>query len=153
MRFELVMVAALALAQHQVHHPTGAHGAAVMGFSQTETSHHFRLSPAGGSIEVHVHDAANTALRNSVTDHLRTITKGFSAGDFAASIAVHGTQPPGVDVLRAKKNALTYAFEESERGGRIIVQTADAEALRALHEFLRYQIREHKTGDSLAVLR
>ena len=149
MRFDLVMVAALALAQHQVHHP----GAAVMGFSQTETSHHFRLSPAGGSIEVHVHDAANTALRGNVADHLRMIAKAFSQGDFRTPLAVHGEPPAGVEVMRAKKSAITYTFEASERGGRVIIQTADAGALSAVHEFLRYQIREHKTGDSLNVLR
>lgn len=153
MRLELVMVAAFAIAQHQVHHPTGAHGAAVMGFSQTETSHHFRLSPGGGAVEVHVHDAANTALRDKVADHLRMIAKAFSQGDFATPLAVHGEPPAGAGVMRAKKNAITYTFEESDRGGRVIVQTADADALRAVHEFLRYQIREHKTGDSLNVLR
>lgn len=161
MRFRTCVITAAALAvtaqsadgQHQGHHAADARGALVMGFSQTATSHHFRLSPSGGAVEVHVHDAADTAMRASVAEHLRTITKGFAAGNFDASKAVHGQEPPGVETLRARANRLTYTFEESERGGRVIIHTTDAEALRALHEFLRYQIREHKTGDSLNVLR
>ena len=32
--------------------------------------------------------------------------------------------------------------------GRIRIQTADPEALKAVHEFLRFQIEDHHTGDS-----
>jgi hypothetical protein len=145
MRFAILLAAALALPPQHQHQG--------MGFSQTDTSHHFRLSPAGGAIEVHVHDAANKALRDAVVKHLRTIAKAFGDGDFSAPFAVHGEQPPGVEGLRARKDALSYSFEESDLGGRVVIHTADGEALRALHEFLRYQIREHKTGDSLNVLR
>jgi len=31
------------------------------------------------------------------------------------------------------------------------ITTRDGEALAAVHEFLRYQIREHHTGDPLTV--
>jgi hypothetical protein len=31
------------------------------------------------------------------------------------------------------------------------ITTGNRDALKAVHEFLRYQIREHKTGDPLAV--
>src|ERR671932_410390 len=43
-----------------------ARGAAAMGFSQTETAHHFRLTSDGGAIEVEVRDAADTADRERV---------------------------------------------------------------------------------------
>jgi hypothetical protein len=124
-----------------------------MGFSQTDTSHHFRLSPAGGAIEVHVHDAANAELRKTVTLHVRDIAAGFTAGNFDFSTGVHGEIPPGTETLKKLRTRVTYTIEESERGARVVVQTSDAEAVRAIHEFLRYQIREHKTGDSLNVLR
>jgi len=37
------------------------------------------------------------------------------------------------------------------RGGRVVIGTQDPEALGAVHDYLEYQIREHKTGDSLEV--
>lgn len=39
-------------------------------------------------------------------------------------------------------------FEESERGGRIQITTGNAEAVAAIHQFLRFQIADHGTGDS-----
>jgi hypothetical protein len=37
---------------------------------------------------------------------------------------------------------------ETPKGGRVNIVTTDAAALGAVHEFLKYQIVEHKTGDS-----
>src|SRR5207253_2677012 len=42
-------------------------------------------------------------------------------------------------------------FETLEDGGRVAITTNDRRALEAIHEFLRYQIREHHTGDSTRV--
>lgn len=138
--------------QHQRHDPAGHHGASVMGFSQTATSHHFRLSPKGGAIEVHAHDASKTELRETVAAHLRTIAGRFAKGDFTTPAAVHGAAPDGVDVLASHREKITYTFEEGALGGRVVIQTDDAAARDAVHAFLRYQIREHRTGDSLRVL-
>jgi hypothetical protein len=40
----------------------------------------------------------------------------------------------------------------SEKGGGLVrLRTENAEALAAIHEFLRFQIKDHQTGDSLEV--
>jgi hypothetical protein len=33
----------------------------------------------------------------------------------------------------------------------VVISSADAKALAAIHRFLQFQIQEHKTGDSTAV--
>jgi hypothetical protein len=38
-----------------------------------------------------------------------------------------------------------------ERGGRIRIETDSPEALAAIHDFLRFQIKDHETGDPLTV--
>jgi hypothetical protein len=48
------------------------------------------------------------------------------------------------------KSSLDYAAENLPSGGRVHITTANSEALNAVHDFLRFQIQEHKTGDSLA---
>jgi hypothetical protein len=40
---------------------------------------------------------------------------------------------------------------EIDRGAKIRVMTANAEAVKAVHEFLRFQIQDHQTGDSTEV--
>ena len=60
---------------------------------------------------------------------------------------VHGQKPPGVDTMTRLKGSLDYAAENEPNGGRVRITTADPEGLKAVHDFLRFQITEHKTGD------
>ena len=50
------------------------------------------------------------------------------------------------------RSDITYIFEATEHGGRVRITTTKSAALAAAHEFLRYQIREHATGDPLGVV-
>lgn len=59
--------------------------------------------------------------------------------------------PPGVTGLQRHQQEIAYSFEQSDRGGRVRIVTANADALNAIHDFLRYQIREHATGDPVVV--
>jgi hypothetical protein len=61
---------------------------------------------------------------------------------------VHGKTPPGTAALTRLKSEVTYKYEELERGGRVRIVTKNAEARDAVYEFLRFQIEDHKTGDS-----
>jgi hypothetical protein len=120
----------------------------VMGFDQAKTAHHFRLYTDGGAIEVGVRDEADAGNRDAIQSHLAHIAKMFSEGDFDAPMLVHdSTNVPGTKVMTARKAAIRYRYEKTPDGGRVSIVTTDAEALAAVHEFLRYQIVEHKTGD------
>jgi hypothetical protein len=46
---------------------------------------------------------------------------------------------------------LAGGSRETENGGRVLIETKDAEALAAVHEFLRFQIEDHQTGDPTEV--
>jgi len=122
-----------------------------MGFSQTATTHHFLLNAAGGAIQVEANDPADTASRDSIRMHLAHIAKAFSRGDFAISMFVHNKLPPGVPVMKQLKDKIRYKLEETSGGARVVITTANPDALAAVQQFLRFQIAEHKTGDSNAV--
>jgi hypothetical protein len=126
-------------------------GATAMGFDQVTTSHHFRLTRNGGSIEVHVNNAEDTATKAAIEQHLREIAAQFARGDFATPFSVHAETPDGVDGLKRLGASVSYTFEPGALGGRVRLVAGNAEALVAVHEFLRYQIREHRTGDPLSV--
>jgi hypothetical protein len=64
---------------------------------------------------------------------------------------VHDTVPPGVPAMKQMPDKITYKFDESPTGGRVVVTTINPNALAAIQQFLRFQIAEHKTGDSTAV--
>lgn len=127
-------------------------GAMVMGFDQDRTAHHFYLYEDGGAIDISVKDPSDTKNRDAIRSHLPHIAMMFGAGDFDAPMLVHDTRDvPGIGVLRTRKGQIRYVYADTSNGGRVDIVTTDAQALAALHDFLKYQIKEHQTGDSGAV--
>jgi hypothetical protein len=142
-------------AQHmakQSHHATmESHGDQAMGFPHEKTTHHFLLISDGGSIEVTTNDPNDKANAEAIRAHLSHIAKMFGEGDFSAPILTHDTVPPGVTTMKLMKSAIHYTYEELPSGGRVRIQSADPIALASIHDFLRFQITEHQTGDSVEV--
>jgi hypothetical protein len=135
------------------HHHAGvdARGDHEMGFSHEKTTHHFRLFADGGAIEVTANDASDTESRDQIRAHLAHVAQLFSAGNFQIPMLVHDQIPPGVPVMKDRKNRIHYTYESSETGGSVRITTKDEKALAAVHEFLRFQITDHRTGDPLTV--
>ena len=124
-------------------------GADAMGFDQDVTTHHFRLTPIGGSIEVTVKDEADTATLARIRTHLKSIAEDFSRGDFGKPLQTHGELPPGVSVMQKYARVISYRYQELPHGGMVQIRSANSRALHGLHDFLRYQIGEHQTGDTI----
>src|SRR4249919_313080 len=122
-------------------------GAEAMGFDQDTTTHHFRLAPSGGSIEVTVKNEKDQAAIEAVRSHLRSIAAEFARGEFDKPFHTHGEVPPGVAEMQESKLKITYRYEDLPRGGIVRIETKDARALDAIHAFLRFQVTEHQTGD------
>jgi hypothetical protein len=143
-------------AQHMAaaHDPAAAldhRGDQVMGFEHTRTTHHFLLAADGGAIQVETDEPKDAESLGQIRAHLSQIASAFARGDFAMPEAIHDRVLPGVPEMTRLKNAITYRYEETERGARVRIATADPEALKAVHAFLRAQIEDHRTGDPLAV--
>jgi hypothetical protein len=129
-----------------------AHAAMAMGFDQDRTAHHFYLYEDGGAIDVAVKDADDTKNRDAIRSHLPHIAMMFGQGNFETPMVVHDTKNvPGAAALTKWKDAIKYTYAETPRGGRVDIVTTSREALAAVHEFLTFQIRDHKTGDPVAV--
>ena len=137
--------------QAQSHDQVKARGAHVMGFDQDTTVHHFRLHADGGAIDIAVKDGSNTADRDAIRSHLPHIAQMFAEGNFEAPMLIHDTNVPGTDQMTALKNRIRFAYVETPAGGRLDIVTTDAAALKAVHEFMRFQIRDHQTGDTTSV--
>ena len=175
MRSRLFITAALAaaliittgalgvFARQEGQHPASGHGHDthakdvnergdhVMGFDHEKTTHHFRLYTDGGAIEVTANSAADAESRDRIRKHLGHIARMFSEGNFKAPMLIHAQTPPGVPVMQRLKADIKYEYEETERGARVSIKTANAEALAAVHDFLRFQIKDHDTGDTTEV--
>ena len=74
----------------------------------------------------------------------------FGNGDFSIPMFVHDGVPPGVTTMRLMKSAIHYTYEEMPSGGRIQIKSDDPIAVAAIHDFFRFQITDHETGDTLS---
>ena len=126
-------------------------GDSAMGFSHEMTSHHFLLFKDGGAIEVEADNPNDAVNMEAIRDHLAKVAGMFSRGDFQLPMLIHATVPPGVDTMKRLKNEITYMVEITQKGARVRIRTENSEALQAIHEFLRFQITDHRTKDSIQV--
>lgn len=151
----LLVFASIAQAQQKMAQEDPSHGHCEMmqrgekgmGFSQQTTTHHFRLLADGGAIEIGANDPKDTAVRDQIRQHLSHIAKMFSEGNFEIPMFIHDKTPPGVPTMTELRDQIHYDFEAMDSGGRVRIRTTNARALQAVHEFLRFQITEHQTGD------
>lgn len=122
-----------------------------MGFDHLKTTHHFLLANDGGAIQVEANDAKDTASRDQIRGHLRHIAMMFSEGNFEIPMLIHEKTPPGSEVMQKLREEISYKYKETDRGALIQISTGNGQALQAIHEFLKFQIKDHQTGDPLEV--
>jgi len=120
-----------------------------MHFDQMAAVHHFLIETGGGTITLDARDTNGDATRTSIREHLKMIEEDFARGDFSSPFATHGVVPPGVKEMARLKTDIHYSYQETAGGGRLVIRTDSAEAVAAIHQFLAYQIKEHKTGDPI----
>ena len=103
-------------------------------------------------IDVSVKDPKDTANREEIRQHLNHIAGLFASGNFDAPMFIHATTPPGVPTMIRLHEQIHYQYEPTENGGRVRISTSSEPALDAIHAFLLFQIVDHETGDSAAIL-
>src|SRR6185436_8334831 len=123
----------------------------VMGFDHMKTTHHFLLQESGGSIEVTANSSEDVESSQQIRMHLKHIAMMFAEGNFNAPMLIHDQTPPGVPVMQELKGEIRYNYEEIDRGAAVRISTKNPAALNAIYDFLRFQIKDHKTGDSLEI--
>jgi hypothetical protein len=142
----LFLAATLAFAQDH-HAMVNEHGDQVMGFSHEKTTHHFELSYDGGAIDGRANDVKDVQSRDQIRSHFRHIARMFAVGNFNAPMLVHSTDVPGTATMTKLKDQLHWTLAMTPRGARLTVMADNKPALDAVHEFLRFQIEDHQTGD------
>lgn len=123
-------------------------GDEVMGFSHQATAHHFLIEPEGGTIQVDIKDPEDIESLRQIRTHLAEVARQFAAADFSMPREIHDRVLPGVPEMIERKEAIAWRFEEMETGGKVVIRTSDPAAVAAIHEFLKAQIGDHRTGDA-----
>lgn len=120
-------------------------GRTAMGVDQYTSTHHFDALPDGGRIELQ-RDVDDSAGVSRIRAHMREIAGAFKSGDFSTPVMVHMKDVPGTKVMAARRAFITYEPRDLPRGAELYIRTSDAEARRAIHEFMAFQRGEHHAG-------
>ena len=147
----LLFAGALAFAQHDHDAVLNQRGDHEMGFSHETTTHHFELNQEGGLIEVRANDLKDSESRDQIRGHFHHIVQMFAAGNFKVPMLVHAQSVPGTAAMSQLKEQLHWELQDTPRGAKITITADNRAALTAVHEFLRFQIADHNTGDCTAV--
>ena len=134
---------------HAAHEKMEKRGTEAMGFDQQTTAHHFLLNRTGGIIDVSVKNAKDIDGLRAIRAHLTMISEAFQSGEFNVPGFIHDQTPSGSKTMAELKDEIEYKFAETDLGGQVTITTKNKQALRAVHDFLRFQITEHRTGDPL----
>ena len=134
---------------HSKHQEMEHRGNQGMGFDQQKTTHHFVLRKDGGAIQVTAKSAGDKDSLEEIRMHLQHIRRAFQSGEFNIPMFVHDQTPPGVPEMTKLKGEIRYKYEPIENGGRVLISSRNPEAVAAVHDFLKFQITEHQTGDPL----
>jgi hypothetical protein len=122
-----------------------ARGQAAMGVNQYTSTHKFDALADGGRIELQ-RDANDPRDVATIRAHLREVMAAFKTGDFSTPGFVHAQEVPGTKVMAARKAHLAYVYADLPQGGEIRITTQDPEALRAVHEFMAFQRKDHRAS-------
>ena len=120
-------------------------GEVAMGVDQYTSTHVFEPLPDGGRIVLQ-RDADDPAGTARIRSHMKGIVLAFEGGDFRLPGFVHSREVPGTAAMAARRAAIAYSADTLPRGAQVRIRSTDPEAIRAIHEFLAFQRRDHRAG-------
>jgi hypothetical protein len=125
-----------------------ARGHVAMGVDQYTSSHIFQPLPDGGRIELQ-RDTDDSAGAAQIRRHMQEIAVQFSKGDFRLPGFVHAAADvPGTATMAGRRSDIRYVVEPLPRGAALRLRSDDSVAVRAIHEFLAFQRRDHHAPGS-----
>jgi hypothetical protein len=118
-------------------------GAVVMPFDLDATTHHFVPTVDGGVQTVVADDPTDAGQVQLVQSHLQGEAEAFARGDFGDPERIHGTEMPGLAVLRNSAGSLAVEYQARGDGAELTFTSADPAVVAALHDWFAAQTSDH----------
>jgi hypothetical protein len=120
-------------------------GGVAMGVDQYTSTHTFEPLPDGGRITLR-RDAVDPAGVAQIRTHMTEIAAAFRRGDFNLPGFVHDRPVPGTAIMAARQSHISYVADTVPQGGSLRIHSADSVAVSAIHQFLAFQRRDHRSS-------
>jgi len=118
-------------------------GAEVMPFDLDKTKHSFTTNDDGGVQTVFTLDPDDTEQLKLVRNHLSYIATEFQRGNFTDPADIHGSDMPGLGVLKTNPDRFSITYEKIATGGKLTYRSAEPEIVQAIHDWFEAQISDH----------
>ncbi len=122
----------------------------VVNFDPGKAVHHFYLLKNGGAMEVSAKDEKDGQTIAAIQQQLTSQAKAFEKGNFDFPDA-RDKSPDGIPTIKKLRKEITFEVVPMDTGGALRMLTINEQAKSAIHDFMKYQIGEHKTGDPLTL--
>jgi len=119
----------------------------VSGFDSARVNRHFYVLKNGGALEITVKDPKDEDTIKAIRSYLKKESELWTKGNFDTVATVYGRVPESTVQLKKLREDVTYAVVPEENGGVIRLLTVNPSAKAAIHDYLRFQIDQLKTGD------
>jgi hypothetical protein len=120
----------------------------ILGTDAGKVVQHYYLVKNGGVIEFTAKDPNDSASVNAIRKYLDVQKDLFEKGKNDTDTDVHGKVPDGLLVMKKLRGEITFYTVNSEGGAVLRMFSVNNQARQAIHDFMKFQIAEHKTGDS-----
>jgi hypothetical protein len=119
----------------------------VSGFESDRVNRHFYVLKNGGAVEITAKDANDESTIKAIQSYLKKESDMWTKGNFDTIAAVYGKAPEAIAQLKKLRDNVTYAAVPEENGAVVRMLTVNPMAKTAIHDYLRFQIDQLKTGD------
>ncbi len=120
-----------------------------LGTDANKIVQHYYLVKNGGVIEFTAKDPNDTAAISALQKYMDVQKDLLEKGKNDDDADVHGRVPDGVPGLKRLRNEITFFAVKTDNGAVLRMFSVNDQARQAIQEFMKFQIREHKTGDPL----
>jgi hypothetical protein len=121
--------------------------AKVSGFDSDRVTRHFYVLKNGGAVEITAKDPNDEATTKAIQAHLKKESEQLAKGNFEIVSGIYGRTPESAPQLKKLRDEITYAMVPQENGGVLRMLTVNPTAKTAVHDYLRFQIDQWKSGD------
>jgi hypothetical protein len=118
-----------------------------LGVSLDKIVLHFYLVKNGGVVEITAKDPGDTATVTAIQKYLQTQKELWEKGKDPVT-EIHGKAPDSAAVMRKLRNDITFYMAKTDEGAVLRMFSINDQARGAIQDYLKFEIAEHKTGDS-----
>lgn len=119
-----------------------------LGVSLDKVTVHFYLVKNGGVIEFAAKDPNDSASIAAIQKYLQNQKDLWEKGKESAVTEVHAKPPESASTMRKLRNEITFYMAKTDNGAVLRMFSINEQAKNAIQDYLRFEITEHKTGDS-----